>query len=560
VALLAAAGVWFSRFYVSKLRLRASLDLEKREKEQVQQLTQSKMRFFTHVSHELRTPVTLIQSQCEALMQKADIAPSVYNRITGIQGNLHKITRLINELLDFKKQEQDFRRMRFAPANLVVLLERVCLTFREYAAQRDIRFGFEHPEEGLQVWCDAEQIEKVFYNLISNSFKFTESRGEITVSLERSGEEAVVKVRDTGSGIDARHQEHIFDPFYQAPGKSETSLGSGLGLSIARGIVLAHYGQISVESEPGRGTIFTMAVPLGREHIPAELLHEERDEDEECARDIESIDERFIEQVAESRDNAGVGMPTIMIVEDNAQLLKHLSALFAPLYRVIEASDGLDAISKLSGNQPDIILSDLMMPGMDGYELCRRVKNNFATSHIPLVILTAKVAEESALEGFRHGADDYIAKPFNSRILVTRCNNLVNTRVQLQNKFARSTSVKPALLAASRIDRQFIERAAEVVVRNITNPDFDIVLFAREMALGRTKLFTKIKGVTGCTPNRFITNVRLKHSVALLEERPDLSVSEISFMAGFNTPSYFIQSFRALYGVTPAAWRQQAGE
>ncbi len=558
VVIVLSTAVWLTRFYISKLRLRASLELEKREKVQVQEMTQSKVRFFTYVSHELRTPVTLIQSQCDAIMQKPDISPSVYNRMIGIQGNLNKINRLINELLDFKRQEQDFQQMAFSGHDMVALLGKVYLTFREYAAERSIRFSFEHPDTPVEVWCDAEQLEKVFYNLLSNAFKYTKAGGEITVSLIAAQDNAVVKVSDTGSGIEARHQQHIFDPFYQAPHKGDGVLGSGLGLSITKGIVVAHYGHISLDSEPGQGSVFTVSIPMGKEHIPQEYLHTKKDEDSKCIEDLGAVDARFIEEVMRSRSETGIEeMPTIMIVEDNDELRGLLVALFTPLYKVVEACDGQDALQKLDSSAPDIILSDLMMPRVDGNELCRKVKGDFATSHIPFVILTAQVAVESALEGFRHGADDYIAKPFNSRILVTKCNNLVNSRAHLQAKFARSTSLTPSMLVTTRMDEELIEKAVEVVIRNISNPDFDIVLFAREMALGRTMLFSKLKGVTGQTPNQFITNIRLKHSVTLLRQHPELSVGEVAFMVGFNSPSYFIKSFRMLYGLTPVAFREQ---
>ncbi len=544
------------RDYVLKLKMRASLELEKREKEQVQEITQAKMRFFTYVSHELRTPATLIQSQIDSMLGAGNLPPSIYNRVMSVSRNLGKINRLVNELLDFKKQEQDFQQMNFDCQDIGELLNKVYFNFREYAESKHIHFHFEHTDEAIPLWFDPEQLEKVFYNLLSNAFKHTPGNGEITLSVSRTESDVAIKVSDTGDGIPPAHQAAIFEPFYQVPYDNHSVMGTGLGLTVTRGIVRAHYGEIVVESEPGQGTVFTVTLPLGKEHIPEELISVERSEDELCLDEREAPDARFIEQIVGSQREVGLQSATIMIVEDNDELREYLVSLFSPIYKVVAAADGLDAWQKLSAAPPDIILSDLMMPGMDGNELCAKVKNNLTTSHIPFVMLTAKVAVESTLEGFRHGADDYIAKPFNARILITKCNNLVNSRIHLQNKFAKSTTVKPHILALNQLDQQLVEKAASVVTAHIADPNFDIVLFAREMALGRTKLFSKLKGVTGQTPTQFITNIRLKQSIAMLSERPELSVGEISFLVGFNSSSYFIKSFRSLYGVTPAAFRE----
>ena len=480
--------------------------------------------------------------------------------MTSIQHNLSKINRLINELLDFKKQEQDFIPMNFSRQNIVDLLHRIYVTFREYATAQQIKFVWHAPQTPIEMWYDAEQLEKVFYNLLSNAFKHTPAQGTITLAISHTETQITIRVSDTGSGISPMYQQTIFDPFFQVPNDDKTSIGTGLGLTVAKGIVKAHYGDISIESEVGKGTTFSVTLPLGEDHIPAELKKETPETDPQPIESSELPDKKFMEEIVNSRKELGGKRTHILIVEDNDELRQHLSALFEPIYNVTQAHDGMEGWQLIQKELPDIILSDLMMPNLDGYELCSKVKNNLTTCHIPFVILTARVTEESALEGFRHGADDYISKPFSSRILITKCNNLVNSRLLMQNKFAHSTSLRPQLIATNSLDQQLIEKAAEVVQRNLTNPDFDIILFAREMALCRTKLFTKLKGVTGQTPNQFITNIRLKTSITLLETKPDLSIGEISYMVGFNSPSYFIKSFHTLYGTTPTAYRNTLQE
>lgn len=274
----------------------------------------------------------------------------------------------------------------------------------------------------------------------------------------------------------------------------------------------------------------------------------------EEAQEEAPLDDKFLEGVRRSHGDI---QPSILIVEDNRELRDWLAALFAPIYSVSTASDGAEAWEKLQHNVPDIILSDLMMPRMDGNELCIRVKNNFYTSHVPFVILTAKVAEESVLESLRNKADDYIIKPFNPKILVSKCNNLVNTRLDLQRKYAKSGSGSSDLLATNEIDRDFIDKAVSIVRENISDPEFDVARFASGMALGRTLLYDKLKGVTGQTPNKFISTVRLKYARELLSDKSaGHSVSEVSWMAGFSSPSYFIKSFKALYGITPSAFKE----
>ncbi len=548
------------RFYVAKLKLHSSLELEKLEKKKMQEVNHSKLQFFTYVSHELRTPVTLIQSQVESILQKHNVPPAIYNRVVGIQRNLQRMNKLINELLDFKKQEQEFMQMSFSRQDIVAMLNKILLSFKEYAASKNIELRFDNRsgKDKIEMWYDPEQLEKVFYNLVSNALKYTPNGRSVTVELSDTDSSVRVKVIDTGEGIDPAYHQAIFDPFFQVPDNARAGIGTGLGLSITKGILKALYGEIALESEKGKGSTFTVTLPKGDGHIPAQLKRKEIDEDELSVDDINSLDKAFVDDIVRSRQETGAQSPTIMIVEDNDELRHYLALLFEPIYKVIVAHDGLDAWQKLDHDLPDIILSDLMMPNMDGNELCIKVKNNINTSHIPFVMLTAKIAVDSMLEGFKSGADDYIAKPFNSKILITKCNNLVNTRIMLQNKFVSSKSVSPDMLVATNaIDHEFMEKAIQIVTDNMTNPDFDVVLFAREMAMGRTRFFMKLKGVTGQTPNRFITNIRLKKSVELLQDKPDLSIGEISYLVGFNSPSYFIKSFKALFGITPSTFKSK---
>lgn len=546
-------------FYKSRINLKNSLNQEKREKEQIQEMNDSKLRFFTYISHEIRTPVTLIQSQIESLLSSNNIPPFIYNKVLGMNRNMGKIHSLLGELLDYRKQEQGslIAHARFTQQDIIPQLGRVSLIFKEYAASRDLSFSFTNKVEGkLPLWYDTEQIDKVLYNLLSNACKNTKAGGDVNLTLSSDDRYATVTVSDTGCGIPEKYLDSIFAPFFQVPGNNASNQGTGLGLSITKGIIEAHGGTIECRSTENIGTTFTVRLPLGEEHITEDMKSEQKDNPQE-KKFFEKPDDKFLQDV---RKNQGDVQPTILIVEDNEELRESLATLFEPIYNVVQACDGADAFAKLEKNVPDIILSDLMMPNMDGNELCVKVKNNFYTSHIPIVILTAKVAEESMLETLRNGADDYIVKPFNPKILISKCNNLVSTRLNLQQKFAKSMSGSTEILATNEIDRQFIRKAVLVVTENMMNADFDVADFAARMDLGRSQLFSKLKGVTGQTPNRFITTIRLKHSIELLSGSTDLSVSEIAVQSGFSSSSYFIKTFKSVYGITPSAYRESQKE
>lgn len=531
--------------YVGRLKLRSEVETNA-----------SKLRFFTYISHEIRTPVTLIQGSVEHLLKKGNVQPSIYNRIVGIQRNLDKINNLLGELLDFRKQEEDSLNVCFSENNFVSVMERTGIVFREYAQTKEIDFEFENRcGEELKLWFDEEQIDKVLYNLLSNAFKNTPKNGSIRLVLEETDTVVIVKVTDTGVGIPKKDMDFIFTPFHQVSGNKNSAVGTGLGLAITKGIVEGHGGSIECQSSLGKGTTFTVILPKGDAHFPEDSKMINKKAFISESSDLEVPDKQFFASVQES---IGTQKPVILIVEDNEELMKYLKELFSPIYTVITAVDGIDALSKLKIESVDIILSDLMMPNMDGNELCTRVRENLATSHIPFVMLTARTSQESTLESLRNGVDEYITKPFNAKILISKCNNIVNTRVQLQHKFATSpNSRSAAVLATNKMDDDFIRKATQVVSDNISNSEFGVEEFASEMAIGRTVLFSKIKGVTGQTPNKFIMMVKLKKALELLESTPGISTSEVTYLSGFSSPSYFIKTFKSVYGMTPSAYKGQ---
>jgi signal transduction histidine kinase/ligand-binding sensor domain-containing protein/DNA-binding response OmpR family regulator len=558
ILLIAFITYFIVKFYTSSIKLKVSLDYEKKEKEQIEWLNQSKLRFFTNISHEFRTPLTLIISQIESLLQSTSLQNSLYNRMLSIHKNAHRMGKLINELLDFRKQEQGFLQIKASHQDLVGFLTEIVLTFKEYADHRHITLLFTHDEPNIVIWFDTNQMEKVFYNLLSNAFKFTPDGGEISVSITMENKWVNIIVSDNGSGIEEKDLDKIFDRFYQAEngyGNSKHTVGTGIGLALAKGIVESHHGQIHIENMK-KGSKFIVSLMFGDEHF----TDEQKTAINQLTTNTNTVnsvpDDEFVKQIIESQQLITTQKYSVLLVEDNREILDLLVQIFNPIYHVTTAVNGKDALEKAKNNDFDIIISDVMMPEMSGIEMCSKIKSNLETCHIPVVLLTARTAVEYTIEGFRTGADDYLTKPFDTRLLIARCNNLVNNRKQLQAKFSKQADADVNIIATNSIDQKFLTRAIELVERTLDKSNFDVNEFASEMMMGRTAFFQKLKGITGQTPNEFITNIRLKKSLKLIIEKPELSITDVGYELGFSSPSYFTKCFREVFGVTPAKYRK----
>lgn len=559
--LLAAGGILWAlvRTYRARIRLKESLRYEQQHIRDVEALNQQKLRFFTNISHEFRTPLTLILGQVEMLLQVQSFTPTIYNKIRRIYRNSLQLKELIGELLDFRKQEQGHMRIRVAEQDLVAFLYENYLIFREYAAYRGIRLDFDQGVETLAVWFDRAQMQKVVNNLLSNALKHTPSEGVITLWVRSEGDRALFGVTDTGRGIAAEDLTHIFDRFYQAAdAESAAAQGTGIGLALTRGIVELHHGTIRAESQPGRGSTFTVSLPLGAEAFEADRIAPATAAAEEIPRAETPADTAFTREKQEMDEGVfrRIRGARMLIVEDNAPLREMLVGLCEPFYEVTTAADGEEGWEKVLAGQPEIVLSDVVMPRLSGTELCRRIKGDLATCHIPVVLLTARTSPEHTLEGLRTGADDYVTKPFNTTLLLSRCNNLVNSRIVLREKFGRQPGQSARMLATNPLDQQFIDRATQLIRRHLDDPTFNVGIFSREMGMARTKLFAKIKAVTGSTPNEFISTIRLKAAAAMLRDAPELNVSDIADRTGFSSAHYFSKCFKAQFKVSPLAYRK----
>ena len=565
VLCLTALMVAFVRFKTRQAALRSSLEFERKEKERIEELNQVKLRFFTNISHEFRTPLTLILGQIEVLMQM-DLGTTVYNRIQRIYKNAWHMRNLISELLDFRKQEQGYLKLRVEEQNLVTFTRQIYMCFYEYAQKKEITYRFDSVEETISVWFDPIQLQKVIFNLLSNAFKYTSNKGNITVEVRKVASQAVVSVCDTGIGIPVEHISKIFDRFYQTDNASSSSsftLGTGIGLALAKGIMNMHHGKIEVESTVGEGTKFILSLPLGNRHFSDEemAVTEGRESLIIPESSVSSYGQLMAEEIKEPESQKNIDeedKPTILLVDDNTELLSMLEDIFLPMYNVHTACNGREGLEMAQQIQPDLIVSDVIMPEMSGKDLCYKIKTNVELSHISVVLLTAQTSVEYVVEGLMFGADDYITKPFNIKVLVARCNNLIKNKKRLIAHYAgKVITESPVAEAINEKDKELLMKCVNIVRENFENPDFDVTALASELCMGRSKLYMQFKQMTGLTPNEFILKVKLDEAMSLLTDHPELNITEISVRLGFSSPRYFSKSFKAFFGIAPQGVRSR---
>lgn len=543
--------------YKNRIRLQASLEYERKRAKDIETMNQHKLRFFTNISHEFRTPLTLITSQIELLLQVKSFVPAVYNRLLNAYKNSLQLQSLISELLDFRKQEQGLMKIKAYENNIVHFLHENYLLFQEYAIKKHIKLTFHSSHEEIMVWYDEKQMQKVINNLLSNAFQYTPKNNNIDISIRKEYDHAIIEVKDTGCGIPNEEINYIFNRFYQTEHTLQsTGKGIGIGLALTKGIVELHHGTITATSEINKGTSFMVTLPLGKKHFKPEEVASIK----EATITFEDKDKQELLSIEDYKFSMGDLKErsfNILIAEDDPSLRDMLKDIFTPYYNVTLASNGEEALSILEEKQIDIIVTDISMPGISGIEFCKKVKDNINTCHIPIVLLTALTTLEHKLEGIENGADDYITKPFEINLLLARCRNLINNRLVLQEKFSKQPHTSPQIFATNTLDREFMDKVIHVIDRHMDDPHFNVNQFAQEMCIARTKLFVKLKGITGKTPNDLILSIRLKKAVYYLTNNPEMNITEISEKTGFSSPRYFSKCFKNTYNVTPQSYRKE---
>uniref|UniRef100_A0AB33IT60 histidine kinase n=1 Tax=Prevotella sp. GTC17253 TaxID=3236793 RepID=A0AB33IT60_9BACT len=542
--------IWyFTSNYLERVNLYASLKYERKRASDIEEMNQSKLRFFTNISHEIRNPLTVIIGLSESMLGMDTFNPRVYSKLLSIHKSSMQLRDFISELLDFRKQEQGKMVIHPIELDLTSLVYETFLIYREYGVAKGIEVKLQCDAEHIIAKLDLLQMKKVINNLLANAIKHTPQGGDVSIVLSADERTFTLLVNNPGNPIPAEQIEKIFDRFYQVEQLelSSRELGTGIGLALVKGIVELHQGEIHVTSNATNGTSFIIKIPKGEITGQQQLMVQTLPVDTVLMPDTEE------EKTEERKEETA----TILIVEDNETLLTMLQDLFRPYYKVLTAQDGEQGLAAVKEALPDIVLTDLVMPKMLGTELCRSIKRNPEICHIPVVLLTARTSVDNQVESLKIGADDYITKPFVASILLARCNNLINNRRMLQQRFSKSAEQQPDMLATNEIDKKLLERALKLIEENYADPNFNVDKFAREIGMSRTALFNKWKSLTSDTPMSFIQSYRLKKAASMLKAKPDLTIAEVSDKNGFSSARYFCKCFKDFYHIMPSKYRTE---
>jgi len=543
------------------LKLRSSLKIEKLAKSQQDEIHQMKLKFYTNIAHEFRTPLTLIIGPIEDLIKDSNwkLNPLKKQKLQNVYKNSNRLLNLVNQLMTFRKMETGNDPLTVQEIELNTYLAEIFSLFEDHAKSKEITFKLDLPSEDVKVWIDPSKIEKVIFNLLSNAFKFTEPYDSISLGLILSDKEVLVSVKDTGKGIAKSQHEQIFRRFYEKNTNKTSNLikGTGVGLSLSRQLVELHKGSLTVTSSEDEGALFRLSLLLGREHFMDSELVDKKNIDLSYSKTmLEQGQKEQYSSIATFNKHRSTRGLKILVVDDNLEIRTYLNSIFSDEYVVISAEDGLDAFEKTKKFMPDIIISDVMMPIMDGIEFSQEIKNNFETSHIPVILLTAKAQIDDKLSGLDSGANDYISKPFHPQELKLKVRNIVTQRQNLKQALKDNRTYSPSEVNLTSADEEFIETFIKLIEENISNPDFKVDQLAHELAVSRAIMFNKIKALTGSTPKNFMKSFRLKRAIQLLESGK-ISISEIAYNVGFKEPKYFSKVFQKEFGSTPSEYLSQ---
>jgi signal transduction histidine kinase/ligand-binding sensor domain-containing protein/DNA-binding response OmpR family regulator len=535
-----------------------ALKIERLQRESMENLNKAKLHFFTNISHELRTPLTLILGPVQSLIESNKGGELAHDYLMRINNNAQRLLHLVNQLLDFRKIETGNLKLEIAEANMVAFINEIKLSFESLAEKRKIDFTFHYGANVIIAWFDADQFEKILYNLLSNAFKNTSEGSKISITLTETDDNVLIIIADKGKGIKPENLERIFQPFFSYS-EDRHHDSTGIGLALVKSLLDAHHGTIKVESIEDVSTRFILSIPKGNSHFdPAEVtvLHGKTGN---VADYMPVVSERQLDFLNEQEpaDIKTRDLAKILVVEDNEEVRGYIKQIFIK-YLVLESANGKDGLEVAMEENPDIIISDVMMPLMDGIAFCKALKSNLATSHIPVILLTARTSLTFEVEGLETGADDYISKPFSPKVLQLKVRNLLQSRTAFKNMFLdqKILHIEPKRVTLNSTDEKFIHQILESVEKNIGNADYSVETLNGEMGMSRTLLYKKLKSLTGQSPNEFIRTMRLKRAAQLLEQN-ELTIAEVTYEVGFNDLAYFRECFKKLFGVTPSEYGQR---
>ena len=539
---------------LKQVRLTNSLEMEKLQHEQDQQLTEMKMRFFTNISHEFRTPLTLILAPLKELInkkEKYELSNDAVNKISVVQNNSLRLMKLINQLLDFRKVESGKMKLVIHYTNLEIFISEICYPFHELAEINNIKFKFKSALKTPNIWIDRDKLEVVINNLISNAFKFVTENGKIEVALYEEEEEMLISVSDNGPGISSTEINHIFDRFYRV-GKSEEHGSAGIGLALAKRFTELQKGTISVTSSPNEHTDFVVSLLKGENHFSEDEKAKDNGKQSDFTKD-ELISSGVITNESKKKISTE---DCILIVEDDEEIKHYLIELLGSTYRVETASNGSEGLIKSLDLMPQLIISDVMMPVMDGFEFCQEIRSNDKTSTIPFIFLTAKNEEQHKLMGVQFGADDFISKPFDPILLVEKVKNILTHRKKLQKKLSKSVRLEPSNIEISSSEEIFIRKVISIIEKNLQNHEFSSDALASELNMSNSSLYRKLKGLTNSSTAEFVRSIRIKRAAQLLADK-EKTITEIAYKVGFNDVKHFRTVFQKQFSCSPSEYRKK---
>ncbi len=567
VLLLVVFFVIFYFAYRSKNRLNKELEIRNNEineqknlseqqrdqlislSKQLEDATHAKLVFFTNISHEFRTPLTLISGPVSSLLADEKISMEQKRLLSLIQKNVRVLLKLIDQIIDFRKYENGKLTLNITQNDLRQQIIGWNESFMEIFKKKNISLIFNHPEEDNFIMnFDEEKMERVYFNLLSNAFKFTPEKGKIVISLEKEKqnekEYAVITIANSGTGISKQDIHNIFDRFYQIDSRMA---GSGIGLALAKSLIELHDGMISAESESGL-TTFTVKLPIDKSGFFAIQGHNTR---LQTMSDVNTLEDSFdSSEKIFIEDKIKKGKELVLVVDDNPDIRSYIRTILSNHYEIIEAKDGEEGFKKAVKHVPDIIVCDVMMPKMNGVELCGLLKNELSTGHIPIILLTARSLDEQRIEGFKSGADDYISKPFNSDVLESRISNLIENRKHLRELLQKNVFTPESKEMLNEVDENFLEKLRTLIEENLSDSNLNVEDLGQHIGLSRTQLYRKVKSLTNFSPNELLRIMRLKKAFVLLSSS-DLNIAEVAYDVGFTSPSYFAKCFKEYYNESP---------
>ncbi len=555
------------KYSLLRIKDRRQLKQERLDREKIEEINRLKLQLFTNISHDFRTPLTLILGPLKRLIDKNEGNGSIQKQLAGMYRNATILLQLINQLLDFRKSEAGKLKLSASKRNIVPFLENIKLSFEELALERNIDYLFKSDKNQYDIWFDKIEMKKVILNILSNAFKFTPKEGQISLSISNvksntsDSNKLKIVIQDNGKGIREQDIPHIFDRYFQLGQHHELRSGTGVGLALAKDIVLLHNGEIFVKSEEGQGTQFTILLPKGHSHLSENQMipHENNLESEMShfpqydASSVVNIGWTNVDETSEVFINDTLS--SILIVEDNIEVRSFIKDIFEGMYNVFEAKNGYEAISIAQSKSIDLIISDIMMPEMDGLKFCSEIKTDITTSHIPVVLLTARTSTKTKQQGYNKGADAYITKPFDADLLKMQVQNLINSRKKLIEKFKKNIILEPSELKLESPDEILLNKLLKVVEDNLSESTFMASTLIEKMHMSQSVLYRKLKVLTGQSISEFIRTIRIKRASQLLLQT-NLSIAEIAYEVGFNDLKYFRRCFKKAFEQTPSQYRK----